>query len=55
LSGKLRRRLAENEWFEDLLTLRSIDDRARRCGVEVCTVEEALAYLQEMGASDDAF
>lgn len=54
LGGKLRKRLAESEWIEDLLTLRSIDDRARKRGVEACTIEEALALLQEMDQAGEA-
>ena len=46
--AKLRARLAASEWFEDLLTLRSIDDRARRAGAAVCTVDEAIAFLRGM-------
>ena len=33
-----------SEWFEDLLTLRDIDTRARSRGVPVCDIEEALAF-----------
>jgi len=48
LGQKRRAVLQASEWFEDLLTLRDIDDRARRCGVAVCTVDEAIAFLREM-------
>ena len=48
LGAKLRRRLQECEWFEDLMLLREIDDQARVPGAEVCTVEEAIEYLQAM-------
>jgi hypothetical protein len=51
LGAKQRGRLRESEWFADLLTLRSIDDRARQCGVEVCTIDEAMRFLQELQAS----
>jgi hypothetical protein len=46
IGAKLLARLQASEWFEDLLTLRDIDDRARRRGVDVCTVEEALSFLR---------
>jgi predicted HD phosphohydrolase len=55
LGSKLRRRLAESEWFEDLLARRSVDDRARRPGLQVCTIDEAMAFLQSMDASGDAY
>lgn len=55
LGGKLRQRLAESEWFEDVMTLRDIDDRARQRGVEVCTIEEAMAFLREMEASGKVY
>ncbi len=54
-AGKVRRKLAESEWFDDLLTLRDIDQRARRPGVRVCTVEEAIAFLQAMDAEGESF
>ncbi len=53
LGGKLRRRLADSEWFDDLQTLRSIDDRARRPGMQVCSVEQAVAFLKAMESSAD--
>ena len=55
LGGKLRKRLTTSEWFEDLLVLRSIDDRARERGVQVCTIEQALAFLQAMDPSGGAY
>lgn len=48
LGAKLRTRLAAHEWFDDLLALRGIDDRARCPGAVVCTVDEAVAFLREM-------
>ncbi len=53
IGGKLGARLAASEWFEDLMVLRDIDDRARERGVEVCSVEEAIAFLREMGRGDE--
>jgi predicted HD phosphohydrolase len=48
LGGKLRARLQASEWFEDLLALRDIDDRARVPGADVGTVEETLEFLRQM-------
>jgi hypothetical protein len=52
LGAKLTRRLRASEWFEDLLALREIDDAARVRGAMVCTVEEAVDYLRELGEED---
>jgi len=48
LGGKLAGRLRASEWFEDLMALREIDDRARVPGADVGTVEEALEFLRGM-------
>lgn len=48
LGVKLRRRIQESEWFEDLMALRDIDDRARVPGARVCTPEEAIEHLRAM-------
>jgi predicted nucleotidyltransferase len=53
LGAKLTRRLRASEWFEDLLALREIDDAARVRGAAVCTVEEAVEYLQELGETGE--
>jgi hypothetical protein len=47
LGARRRRTLAEEEWFDDLLTLCDIDERARRRGVDVCTIDEAIAFLRD--------
>ncbi len=52
LGARRRARLEASEWFEDLMTLRDIDDRARQIGVEVCTVDEAIAALREMAEEE---
>jgi hypothetical protein len=44
-----------SEWFDDLIMLRDIDDRARRPGMEVCTVEEAMAFLRQMEDSSEVY
>jgi predicted HD phosphohydrolase/predicted nucleotidyltransferase len=46
------RRLRSAEWYEDLMLLRDIDDQARRPGVDVCTVEQAVAYLRNLDADN---
>lgn len=48
LGARSRRRLQQSEWFEDLMILRDIDDRARLVGVQVCTIQQALAFLRDM-------
>ncbi len=54
---KLRRKLDSSEssesarsreWFEDLMALRDIDNRARQPGAAVCTLDEAIDFLREM-------
>ena len=48
LGARQCQRLRGSEWFDDLLDLRAIDDRARACGVVVCTIEEAMEFLREL-------
>lgn len=48
LGARARAALEMSEWFDDLMALRDIDDRARRTGVDVSTAEEALAFLKAM-------
>jgi predicted HD phosphohydrolase len=55
LGARHRSRLTANEWFEDSLTLRDIDDRARRPGMQVCTIQQALAFLQGMNPAGGDF
>lgn len=50
LGGKLKARLRACEWFEDLMLLRDIDNRARVPGADVCTVAEALSFLSDFEA-----
>ena len=52
LGTKRTARLRASEWHEDLMCLREIDDGARRRGVDVCTIEEALSFLREMDRDD---
>ena len=48
LGNKKRWRLQQSEWFDDVLLLRKIDNRARVSGVDVCTPQEALDFLDDM-------
>ncbi|MCX5659700.1 MAG: tRNA adenylyltransferase [Planctomycetota bacterium] len=48
LGARARRRLTESEDFEDLLLLQELDRRGRRPGVVVCSVDEALEFIQAM-------
>lgn len=51
LGQRSRRRLAESEWFEDLLQLAECDRRGCSLGVRTTDLEMALAYLQELDAA----
>ncbi len=51
LGQRSRRRLAESEWFEDLLQLAECDRRGCSLGVRTSDLETALAYLQELDAA----
>ena len=52
LDPRTRRAIESSEWFEDLTLLRDLDEAGRVPGAEVCTVEEALAYLRGLKAED---
>lgn len=47
LGARARRRLEELADFEDLLLLSELDKAGRRRGAAVCTVDEALSWLNE--------
>ena len=51
LGAKRRRRLRQSEWYEDLMLLRDIDDQARVRGVDVCTPQEAVDFLDALSDS----
>lgn len=57
LNGKLgrrrRRALEGSPWFDDLLDLRRCDDRARRRGVAVPTLDDALDELEAADPRDE--
>ena len=48
LPAKAARHLRQSEWCDDLMLLREFDDHARQPGVEVCGVEEALAFIRAL-------
>lgn len=50
LGQKKARRLRESEWFDDLVLLREIDEAARQPGMEVCTITEAIDFIQTINA-----
>ncbi|MCE9608523.1 MAG: HD domain-containing protein [Planctomycetia bacterium] len=54
LGRRSLRRLAESEWFEDLLQLADCDRRGSSLGVPTSDLESALEYLREMNAEDEA-
>lgn len=48
LGARARKRLQENDSYEELLLLQQCDRDGRECGVEVCELEEALDYIREL-------
>jgi hypothetical protein len=48
LGHRAKQRLAESEDYEDLLLLGELDRAGRRTGVQVCTIDEALAYVKSL-------
>jgi hypothetical protein len=46
LGAGVRRRLEQSEWLEDLVLLSELDQKGRRGGVVVPTVEEAVEYIK---------
>jgi len=49
LGARAKRRLRENEWYDDLLLLGECDRAGRQVGVETPELDEALDYLRELG------
>jgi len=49
LGARARRRLEQSEHFEDLMLLGECDRAGRRPGVEAPELDEAIAYLRELG------
>ena len=54
LGQRAKERLRQSEDFEDLMLLRELDTAGRRRGVRVCTVAEALEYLQILDAEGES-
>ncbi|MBA4189210.1 MAG: tRNA adenylyltransferase [Planctomycetaceae bacterium] len=48
LGARARKRLEENDDFDDLMLLREVDNAGRVSGATVCTVDEALAFLKQL-------
>jgi hypothetical protein len=48
LGQRARERLSASEDFDDLMLLEELDRAGRRRGVEVCTVDEALAFIRAL-------
>ena len=48
IGGRARRRLEENESFDELMTLARCDREGRRPGARVVRLEEALAYVRQL-------
>ncbi len=48
LPAKIKTALQASEWFDDLMDLRDVDDQARKTGVQVPTVDEALEQLRAL-------
>lgn len=53
LGARARKRLSESEWFEDLMALEECDRAGRRCGVQVCTIDEALQHVRDLAEETD--
>jgi hypothetical protein len=52
LGHRAKKRLQEHEDFDDLLLLRECDTKGRNPSARVGTVDEALAYIQEVERSN---
>jgi predicted nucleotidyltransferase len=48
LGHRARQRLGQSDDFEDLMLLQECDAGGRRCGVQVCTIAQALDYLRSL-------
>jgi hypothetical protein len=53
LGRSVRRTLEASPDLEDLLLLRELDDQGRVPGAEVCSLDEALQYLQELERTNE--
>jgi predicted HD phosphohydrolase/predicted nucleotidyltransferase len=48
LGHRARRRLAESEYFEDLMLLRELDSAGRQPGMQVSELEDALDFIRKL-------
>ncbi|HET6248497.1 MAG TPA: HD domain-containing protein [Tepidisphaeraceae bacterium] len=48
LGHRAKQRLEQSEDFDDLMLLRELDSAGRQCGVEVCTIAQALDYAKSL-------
>lgn len=48
LGHRARLRLEQSEDFEDLMLLRELDSAGRQCGVEVCSIAQALEHIKSL-------
>ena len=53
LGHRAKERLSASEDFDDLMLLEELDRAGRQRGVEVCSVDEALEYVQALEAEGD--
>jgi hypothetical protein len=52
LGHRAKLRLRDHEDFDDLMLLRELDSAGRERGVQVSTIQEALAYIRSLDAED---
>ena len=48
LGHRAKERLQQSEDFDDLMLLQELDTAGRQRGVQVCTIDEALNYIQSL-------
>jgi len=53
LGHRARLRLSDSEDFDDLLLLSELDQAGRRCGAEVCSIDEALDFIRKINAEEE--
>jgi hypothetical protein len=51
LGARARRRLQQNESYEELMLLARCDRLGRQCGVQTPELDEALDYLREIATT----
>lgn len=53
LGHRAASRLRRAEDFDDLMLLRDLDEQGRCCGAIVCTIDEALEFLRDLGRENE--